>query len=302
MNDNRVLLPSLAVATSGALWGLYWIPIRELHAQGMPPYWTNLFSFCIVGAVAFAMLVTQWRRSGKFPGTVILIGLITGVSVILYATSLVLTDVIKTLLLFYLMPVWGTLFGRVMLKERITRTRLLAVTLGLAGLAVILDVHLGFPKPSNLGDWFALLSGLLWAYASTRIRQEKDITAGEQVCGFYVGGGVVAIAACFTPASVFGQIPDIATIGASFGWLIVFIVAFVPTVYLIFWGTQRLSPTRVGILLMTEVVFGITSAAWLSGEQFGWLRFLGVILIVGAAVVELAAAPQVVGKKEAELA
>ena len=60
-----------------------------------------------------------------------------------------------------------------------------------------------------------------------------------------------------------------------------------PMIWLTIWPATLLSPARVGLLLMTEVVVGLASAAVFSGEPFGWRESLGAALIVGAAVLEL---------------
>ena len=58
-----------------------------------------------------------------------------------------------------------------------------------------------------------------------------------------------------------------------------------------FWLTiapaQVLTPARVGILLMSEVVIGALSAALLSGQEFGMAEFIGTILIITAALIEV---------------
>jgi drug/metabolite transporter (DMT)-like permease len=56
---------------------------------------------------------------------------------------------------------------------------------------------------------------------------------------------------------------------------------------LILWGSQRVDPGRVGLLLMTECVVGTASAALFSGEPFGWREALGSVLILGAGTVEV---------------
>ena len=48
-----------------------------------------------------------------------------------------------------------------------------------------------------------------------------------------------------------------------------------------------LTPGRIGILLMSDVVVGVGSAAALAGEPFGWREATGTVLIVGAAFVEV---------------
>ena len=54
------------------------------------------------------------------------------------------------------------------------------------------------------------------------------------------------------------------------------------------YGAQRLTPGRVGILLLGEVVVGVASAALLTDEPFGWREGLGTALILGAALAEVA--------------
>ncbi|MEO0830902.1 MAG: hypothetical protein AAFY03_10645 [Pseudomonadota bacterium] len=60
-----------------------------------------------------------------------------------------------------------------------------------------------------------------------------------------------------------------------------------PMLYLTIWPATLLSPARVGLLLMSEVVVGLVSAAFLAGEPFGWREGLGAAMIVSAAVLEL---------------
>ena len=285
--SENLALPSIAVAVSGAIWGLYWIPIRELDVSGVPPHWTTLFSFGSIGVLAAGAFIVQWYRTGRIPWSAISTGLISGLAVICYATALVLTDVVKTILLFYLLPVWSTLLGKLILKEKITWQRLSAVVLGLVGLAVILDASGGIPKPSNAGDWLALSSGLLWSWASIKIRQDDKVTAWEQVGAFYIGGGLTSLVVIALPFGIFGASPDYDSIIRSTPWLLIFVGVYLPSMFLIFWGTQRLSPARSGILLMTEIIFGIASAALLTDEAFGWKQIIGVVLITSAALVEL---------------
>jgi drug/metabolite transporter (DMT)-like permease len=48
-----------------------------------------------------------------------------------------------------------------------------------------------------------------------------------------------------------------------------------------------LTPGRVGILLMSDVIVAVITAAWFSGEPFGLREAAGTILIVSAAAVEV---------------
>ena len=64
-------------------------------------------------------------------------------------------------------------------------------------------------------------------------------------------------------------------------------IAMLPIIYLTIWPATLLSPARVGMLLMVEVIVGVASAAMLSGDPFGLRELAGTILIVSAAVVEV---------------
>jgi drug/metabolite transporter (DMT)-like permease len=60
-----------------------------------------------------------------------------------------------------------------------------------------------------------------------------------------------------------------------------------PITYLTIWPATVLSPGRVGMLLMVEVIVGVVSAAILTDEQFGVRELAGTVLIISAGVVEV---------------
>ena len=287
MNKNGILLPSIAVAGSGAIWGLYWIPIRKLDAIGLAASWTSLISFSVVGVLFLSFFLIQWFRTGRMPWGILFTGLLTGSCVVFYAVALSLTEVVKTVLLFYLTPVWSTILGKILLREQITRYRITAIVVGLAGLAVILELFEGMPDQFNFGDFLALMSGVVWAYATVRIRDDTKAAVWEHVGGFYIGGAISSVFFILLPVSGLDRVPSPQVLADSLFWLTIFIVAYLPSIFLIIWGAQILSPARVGILMMTEIIFGVTSASLLSGEPFGWTQAIGITLIMGAATIDV---------------
>ena len=60
-----------------------------------------------------------------------------------------------------------------------------------------------------------------------------------------------------------------------------------PMIFLTIWPATKLTPARVGLLLMSEVVVGLISAAAFTGEHFGLREFFGATLIVSAAFLEV---------------
>jgi drug/metabolite transporter (DMT)-like permease len=281
------LFPSLAVVVSGVLWGLFWMPFRALGEAGFGGGWASLAFYLGSTLVLLPAALVRWHRLRSAGWSLILTGAIAGAAFSLYATALLLTEVVRVLLLFYLTPVWGTLLGRVLLGERITANRGVALVLGLAGLVVILGFEGGFPLPRNAGDWLALISGVAWAYGSLRVYSRPQIEVYETVFAFFAGGMLVTAAVALLPIAGNEIVPTWDMLGSGWPWLALLIALFgVPPVVMVLWGAACLSPGRVGILLMGEVVVGVTSAAVWSGEPFGLREVMGTVLIAGAGLVE----------------
>jgi drug/metabolite transporter (DMT)-like permease len=286
-----VVVASAGVLLAAAGWGLFWIPLRSLDAHGIEGVWSTFVLF-VIGALAMAPALA-WRAGaiGHGNGRFLVTGLFSGGAWILYTNSLLLTDVVRALLLFYLTPLWSTLFVRLVHREAIAPARWLAVVLAIGGLAAILGVDAGFPLPRNLGDWMGLLSGMVWAYASVRIRREPEAGAIEGVAAFFLGGGLLAALSLLLPFEAFGSAPTWGAVVDRAPTMALLAVGFiVPSMLLIVGGARRLSPVRVGILLMTEAVVGAFSAALLTAEPFGAREALGAGLILGAGVIDVLAA------------
>jgi len=279
-------LAAFAVLICGALWGLFWIPMRWLDSQSVGGGWTSL-TFAAISALS----ALPWlRRKEAWSGLSRqwLSGLLMGGGFALYAVALVLTDVVNAILLFYLMPVWATLAGWAFRGERLTASRVIAIILGFGGMACILGIDKGLPLPRNVGDWLALASGISWAAGSIYAFARPTQAIALPVFTFSIGALVVsllavAIAACLgSPVANAGSIAN--HLPAIF---VIAMVIFVPPNALVLWATQRIDPGRVGILLTTEVLVGAISAAILSGEDFGRLDAAGTVLIVAAGLTEV---------------
>jgi drug/metabolite transporter (DMT)-like permease len=277
----------VALLIAGAMWGLYWIPVRFFVDQGLGGPWPGVAMYlaALAAVVPFAWparryLAVHWR-------SLILSGLFTGAAFSLYTTSLVYTDVVRSILLFYLTPIWGTLLGLAFLGESFTARRATGLICGICGLVVVLGGEQGMPWPSNLGDWLALVSGITWALGSLGLYRAQGIPIPGQVLAFVTGALIVAGVGILVDLS-FGQLaPAREVVLGVAPYALLSAVFVLPTLFLTIWPATRLSPARVGLLLMSEVLVGIVSAALLTGEPFGWRETAGAVLIVSAAVLEL---------------
>ena len=283
---NQSLLAAGAVALCGAMWGVFWVPLRWFDDAGVGGGWVAL----IFNAVALLSALPWLMRRAAWQGVAdqLINGLLLGTAFSLYTISLVMTDVIHAILLFYLTPVWSTLGNWLLYRQRLDAGRALAIVLGFGGLAAVLDVTEGLPMPRNLGDVVALASGMFWAAGSIRSFRRPSDGIALPVFSFSLGGVLSSLLILMvatglalplaTPGPLAAMLPAI---------VLVALVLFVPPNFLVLWAAQRIDPARVGILLMTEVLFGSISAAILSGEPFTLTDGVGTALIVAAGLIEV---------------
>ena len=280
------LLPAIAVALCGAMWGVFWVPLHWFASEGVGGAWVSLIFNGLAMLFALPWLTQRKAWDGAMDQAVN--GMLLGTAFSLYTVSLVLTDVIHAILLFYLTPVWSTIAGWILFRERLSASRLLAMALGFAGLAAVLGVKDGIPLPRNWGDALALLSGMCWAAGTIRSFHRPSRKIALPVFGFAFGGFVSSAIILAIAAAMALPLAEPGHLGAMLPWIVVLgLVIFVPPNFLVLWAAQRIDSARVGILLMTEVLFGTLSAGLLSGQPFGLAEGIGTALIVSAGLIEV---------------
>jgi drug/metabolite transporter (DMT)-like permease len=286
--SRETALASLAVALAGCVWGALWIPLRHLESTGLTGPWANIGAGAAATLVMLPLAVWRLRRI-KPSWTLLLMGLLGGSAFNLYNNGVMISDVVHVMLLFYLTPIWSTLLARLFLGQPITAARIVTIILGFAGLAIVLGAESWLPIPQRLGDWLALCSGMLWALAAVLLRKRDDIPPYESGFSFFAVGLVtsVLLPLLVMPAALLDHIPAYADIIRSLPWLILLgPLLWVPAQLLLMWGTKRLDPGRVGILLMGEALVGAATAAVLTDEPFGWREMVGGALIIGAGLID----------------
>ncbi len=288
-SERGQLLPSMLLVSSAAFWGLFWIPLRAFESAGLGAAWAGVGQFltpCLVLLPMAVWLAARGRPTGLGCWKT---AIFTGGAFALYTDSLLLTEVARALILFYVSPVWSTALEVMLMKRRLTTARVLAIVMGLAGLYVILGGDGGLPLPRNAGDWMAILAGMFWAYGSTRIRMSPEVTLFENVFSFFTFAALIGLAVALLPIEALGQPPSTDETLRFLPWLLLMAIGFlIPVMYMQLYAVKLVDPGRVGILFQSEVVFGIVSAAILTDEPFGWQEGIGATLVVLASMTEVA--------------
>lgn len=286
MNHNSSTLEaSLAVAISGLLWGIWWIPLRWLERSALSGDRAGLATFLAAGVVLLPFVLVRPGRhlAGGWP--LLLIGLCSGMAFGAWNHALIDGDVVRVTLLFYLAPIWGTGFGALLFRDPLRLLRGGAILLGLSGAAVVLGFEGGVPVPGSTAEWLALASGMLFALGATASRAVSSVGTLAKTFLTCVFGALTALAmlALFPESRALGGALSVGSIGLP---LAICLIWQIPVTWLLLWGAARLDAGRVGILLLLEVLAAAASGAILTDEPFGWREAAGCVLIIGAGLVE----------------
>jgi len=284
--------PSAIIFSGAAIWGFYWFPLRWTEAAGMNGLWA-VFAINIIPFLTLLPIIIFRHRSlrqNALPIT--LIGLFTGLGIICYSVSLVYSTIMRATMLFYLTPIWSTILAFLILRERAGWRRWVAIAIGICGLFFMLSANPGNQNTSLFGDIVGVLAGLLWGLGTVALRRWPDAKPIDSLPVQYF----FAAAASFIFVIVLefdnGPAPALdtwlKTIPPIFGF---YVLLMVPSLFALFWASQRVSPGRTGILMMSEVIVAGISAALIAGEFMSPQEVIGAALIVAAGIFEVFGSP-----------
>ncbi len=279
-------LPALALCLNALVWGTSWWPLRHFESLGLHPLWTT----ALVYAAVVLVIVLAWPRSVaqvlRTPALWLLV-LAAGTTNATFNWAMVIGDVVRVILLFYLMPVWAVLLARVLLHEPITRAAALRVLLGVAGAAVVLwPAGAGIealPLPRSLADWLGVVGGFAFALNNVMLRREAHRPEEGRALAMFVGGALVSAGIAFglqgavplPPAPALAWLLPVLLMAALFG------VGNLALQY----GAGRLPANVTSVVMLTEVVFASGSALALGSAQLSTQALLGGGLILLAALL-----------------
>ncbi|WP_434615493.1 DMT family transporter [Tabrizicola sp. M-4] len=279
-------LASAIVIVTGVFWGVYWVPVRALAGMGLDGAWGT--GAITLGAVVMLLPWVMARREGlrgQDPLGIAAI-LLGGAAFALYSIGFLYGKVALVVLLWFFSPVWSVLIARFLLGMRVPSLRLVAIAVGLVGLFIMLGGDGGLPLPRNLGEWMAFVGGILWAFATAGMRLRSTVAPLPAAFLFALGAAVLS----FVLAPLLEPLPQVegADLAAMAGTaLVTGALWWVVSIAGLMWAALRLDPARVGILLMTEVVFGAVTAAVFAGESLSGAEIAGGGLVILCGLLEV---------------
>ncbi len=271
----------LIIFLASSFWGVLWVPMRHIEAMGLSGLWVVVL-FHFLPALAMLPLIVRTAPSLRRDwGRAAVAGALMGAGFALYALGLVVASVTKTVILFYMTPIWSTVIAYFVLRERAGWGRWLAIAAALVGCALVTGVNrdeLRFDPADLLG----LLSGLFWALGSVMIRRYDGLNFVHVSFLQYLFGGIMALLAALYLGDPIPQLN--AFLQAIPPAFLASVVVFLPSVLLIFRIMQYVSPGLVGILMLSEALVAAVSAAFWLGETLSSTQWIGVGAILTTGV------------------
>jgi len=287
MNQYSEKTLSLSLFLAAALWGLYWWPLRQIEQLGVTDVWSvALFNACPLVLLVPYVIWNRKTQLAHLPHS-LLVALCIGLALTCYASGLVLSNVVRTTMLFYLTSIWSTMIGVAWLSEKITASRIGAIILGLIGLVLLLSGNGEGSQPLNFGDFLALLSGIFWAFGAACLNRWPQVPLAGSVMFQFIATTIFSTALGFV---LFGaSLPTLSAVTAAFPIaLIASNLVLLPSILVLFAVSKLLFPGRVGILMMSEVIVAVLSATLLlPDETMSTIQWMGGASIVAACLFEV---------------
>ena len=284
MNNRGAWLAAGALVINAFIWGVSWWPLRQLQQLGLHPLWATALVYALVFTGLLGFNLGSLRAFATTP-QLWLLAFAAGLTNVGFNWAVTVGDVVRVVLLFYLMPAWSVLIAWALLGERPTGASLARLLLAMTGVLIVLKTpDSPWPLPQGLIDWLALAGGFSFALTNALLNKLAAAPSGARMLAMFGGGAAMASA-----AGLFGVPPQIVTtpqLGlAGLPIVLGLGLAFCLSNAALQYGAARLPATTTALVMLTEILFASVSSALLGAAEFTPRVVLGGALIVLAALL-----------------
>lgn len=286
------LWPIGALVVNAFVWGVSWWPLRELQSAGLHPLWSTVIMYCFALLVVLSVKPLAWRGLVQHPELWLLL-LASGLTNVGFNWAVSISDVVRVLILFYLMPGWAVLLAWLILKERPTRAALLRLLLGLAGVMIILfpatsaksGAAVAFSLDLGFADGLALMGGFSFALTNIMLKRLGDTPSEARMFAMFGGGALLAVVAGAAGMTQ-GWVTALPPVSAYWAWIAAGLaLAFLVSNTALQYGAARLPSSTTSLVMLTEILFGSLSSVAMGAAVLDSRTLIGGALIVTAAVL-----------------
>jgi len=271
----------LLVSALTLFWGLNW-PAMKIILFEVPVWWFR--AICLIGGGVGLMTIAivtnqkivvpkkEWKP--LFCCWVFLIigwHLFTG-----YGVSQMPAG--RAVIIAFTMPLWATILSGPLLSEVITKQKIMALIIGMIGLAVLIGPHLIVLKVAPIGSFLMMGGAFSWAVGTVLFKRVIWSASTIGVAGWLLLVGSIPLT---VGAILIGPIPDLDELSLraviSMIYVLIFPMTFCQWSYL---KVVRFFPANVAAISTLAIpLVGVFSSALLLEEHIGIQEIIALILI-----------------------
>ena len=200
------------------------------------------------------------------------------------AYGLTLLPAGRAVIIGYTMPFWALVFAAILLREPVTRRKVLGLGLGFAGLAVLIGPDLRAIGEAPVGALSVLFAAMSWGLGTVLIKYKQHDLPTTVLTAWQLGLASIPV----TVAAL--MFDDFDWRMTREGWiaLIFVLVGAMIFAHLLWFSIVRLLPASVAAIstLAIPVVGVIVGALWL-GERVGPGELIALALVISGLFVVL---------------
>ena len=277
---------SALILGAGVLWGTMGIFVRSLGAYGFDSIQISALRLC-AAALCFLLLLLVRRGRGfrlQLRDLPLFLGLgvgSVGLMTCCYFAAIRMMTMSEAAILLYTSPIWVVLMSALFFHEKVTRRKLLALTLAFAGCALVSGLGGGELNPLGVlvGVGSGVAYGLYSILGSVALRRYPPETVSAYT--FFIAA--LAVLLISRPAEL---VQKMAAADGLAGLILLVlatgaVTAFVPfLIYTI--GLNRVQASHAAILATVEPLVATVLGIIVYHEQLRTATLLGIACILGA--------------------
>ncbi|WP_018152664.1 DMT family transporter [Leeia oryzae] len=251
--------------------------------ESRQPVWNVVFARCVVGSLGLAAYISltglwrAWHFNARSLLWCIAGGLALVANWLLLFNAYLYSSIGLATVVYHTQPFWLLLLGVLLLGEKLTRQKLLALALAFAGLLLIVlpDTHMAL-KNWQLGSLLALGAAILYAVTTIITKQlPKDLPPHLIALVQTLVGAVL----------LFPMLDSGSALQIGNHWYYLAILGLVHTtgMYILMYAAFRKLPTHlIGVIGFIYPVVAMLVDYVAYGRVLGWLQLAGMVLIIGS--------------------
>lgn len=281
-------LPFLALMTNALIWGTIWWPFRQLQGMGVHPVLATALVYLILFCGLLLVKPAAAAMARRHP-MLLLLAFTSGTTNVLFNWAATTGDVVRVVLLFYLMPAWSVLLAWYFLGEKPNKYSILRLVLAFSGVLIVM-IPAGATWQSltanlSLPDALAIAGGFTFAGTNVVLRSQYRVPGEARMLAMFFGG-LVAAGAMSLLGIYLGRMPALPDIAWSWPLMVLVVAVLIMlSNWTLQYGASRLAATTAAVVMLSEVVFASASNVMIEGAVLSGRLLLGGALVLSASLI-----------------